>query len=295
MTLREYAKLMNDTALQGSLSNEEYNRLYKPLLDGIQSMIPPMLFRYRSCNELSLQALWDDKIWLSKGNVMNDDYDALLYFDKAKITAHVLQAINEFSRLASRKVSWEELPQIVQHFFPREILCQMMEAIAHITVGDMESYLRHFEAFSRNAIKAYSPKISVLTQNTLKFACFSDTITSANMWGHYASSSTGFSIGYNFRGFPCVDSVGEGNSELPTRCELFPIIYQSKRYDATPYAEYTMRSPLVVLGSFVMDSWWLNFTTPRCTWIVRLRQLMSLHFNPQASPRRKPVASTSLK
>ena len=79
MTLREYAKLMNDTALQGSLSNEEYNRLYKPLLDGIQSMIPPMLFRYRSCNELSLQALWDDKIWLSKGNVMNDDYDALLY------------------------------------------------------------------------------------------------------------------------------------------------------------------------------------------------------------------------
>ena len=245
MTLREYAKLMNDTALQGSLSNEEYNRLYKPLLDGIQSMIPPMLFRYRSCNELSLQALWDDKIWLSKGNVMNDDYDALLYFDKAKITAHVLQAINEFSRLASGKVSWEELPQIVQHFFPREVLCQMMEAIAHITVGDMESYLRHFEAFSRNAIKAYSPKISVLTQNTLKFACFSDTITSANMWGHYASSSTGFSIGYNFRGFPCVDSVGEGNSELPTRCELFPIIYQSKRYDATPYAEWLLICSLV--------------------------------------------------
>ena len=29
--------------------------------------------------------------------------------------------------------------------------------------------------------------------------------------------------------------------------------------------KYTMRSPLVVLGSFVMDSWWLNFTTPRCT------------------------------
>ena len=65
MTLREYAKLMNDTALQGSLSNEEYNRPYNPLLHGIQSMIPPMLFRYRSCNELSLQALWDDKIWLS--------------------------------------------------------------------------------------------------------------------------------------------------------------------------------------------------------------------------------------
>ena len=202
MTLREYAKLMNDTALQGSLSIEEYNRLYKPLLDGIQSMIPPMLFRYRSCNELSLQALWDDKIWLSKGNVMNDDYDALLYFDKAKITAYVLQAINEFSRFTSGKVSWEELPQVVQRFFPREVLCQMRESVAHITAKDMETYLRHFEAFSQNAIKAYSPKISVLTQNTLKFACFSDTITSANMWGHYASSSTGFSIGYNFRGFP---------------------------------------------------------------------------------------------
>ena len=214
-------------------------------LDGIQSMIPPMLFRYRSCNELSLQALWDDKIWLSKGNVMNDDYDALLYFDKAKITAHVLQAINEFSRFTSGKVSWEELPQVVQRFFPREVLCQMRESVAHITAKDMETYLRHFEAFSQNAIKAYSPKISVLTQNTLKFACFSDTITSANMWGHYASSSTGFSIGYNFRGFPYVDSVGEGNSELPTRCELFPIIYQSRRYDATPYAEWLLICSLV--------------------------------------------------
>lgn len=215
MTLREYAKLMNDTALQGSLSIEEYNRLYKPLLDGIQSMIPPMLFRYRSCNELSLQALWDDKIWLSKGNVMNDDYDALLYFDKAKITAHVLQAINEFSRFASGKVSWEELPQIVQYFFPREVLCQMREAIAHITVGDMESYLRHFEAFSRNAIKAYSPKISVLTQNTLKFACFSDTDYICKYVGTLCISSTGFSIGYNFRGFPCVDSVGEETVSRP--------------------------------------------------------------------------------
>ena len=57
--------------------------------------------------------------------------------------------------------------------------------------------------------------------------------------------STGFSIGYNFRGFPCVDSVGEGNSELPTRCELFPIIYQSKRYDATPYAEWLLICSLV--------------------------------------------------
>lgn len=33
MTLREYAKLMNDTALQGSLSNEEYNRLYPQVQD----------------------------------------------------------------------------------------------------------------------------------------------------------------------------------------------------------------------------------------------------------------------
>lgn len=39
MTLREYAKLMNDTALQGSLSNEEYNRLYpqsgNPSMNGV--------------------------------------------------------------------------------------------------------------------------------------------------------------------------------------------------------------------------------------------------------------------
>ena len=109
MTLREYAKLMNDTALQGSLSNEEYNRLYRPLLDGIQSMIPPMLFRYRSCNELSLQALWDDKIWLSKGNVMNDDYVPILNFIALMIPfctkmqmVHLLQLLPELSNYMPR-------------------------------------------------------------------------------------------------------------------------------------------------------------------------------------------------
>ena len=111
MTLREYAKLMNDTALQGSISNEEYNRLYKPLLDGIQSMIPPMLFRYRSCNELSLQALWDDKIWLSKGNVMNDDYVPILNFIALMIPfctkmqmVHLLQLLPELSNYMPRLV-----------------------------------------------------------------------------------------------------------------------------------------------------------------------------------------------
>ncbi len=95
MTLREYAKLMNDTALQGSLSNEEYN----------------LLFRYRSCNELSLQALWDDKIWLSKGNVMNDDYVPILNFIALMIPfctkmqmVHLLQLLPELSNYMPRLV-----------------------------------------------------------------------------------------------------------------------------------------------------------------------------------------------
>lgn len=32
---------------------------------------------------------------------------------------------------------------------------------------------------------------------------------------------------------------------MPTRCELFPIIYQSRRYDATPYAEWLLICSLV--------------------------------------------------
>ena len=112
MTLREYAKLMNDTALQGSLSNEEYNRLYKPLLDGIQSMIPPMLFRYRSCNELSLQALWDDKIWLSKGNVMNDDYDALPSTYDTELITKWLCRLSVFMWVATS--TWKRLPQTLR-------------------------------------------------------------------------------------------------------------------------------------------------------------------------------------
>ena len=58
---------------------------------------------------------------------------------------------------------------------------------------------------------------------------------------------------------------------------------------------YTTRSPLAVLGGFTKMGSWLNFTTLRWMWIDRFFQLMSDQRTPQASPRRIPVASTSLK
>lgn len=58
---------------------------------------------------------------------------------------------------------------------------------------------------------------------------------------------------------------------------------------------YTNRSPLAVLGGFTKMGSWLNFTTLRWIWMLRRFQLISDQRNPQASPRRIPVASTSLK
>src|SRR5699024_11902117 len=58
---------------------------------------------------------------------------------------------------------------------------------------------------------------------------------------------------------------------------------------------YTLRLPLAVFGSLVKIFCPLSLTTVRCTWMVRCLQSMSDQRNPQASPRRIPVASTSLK
>ena len=52
-----------------------------------QQNMPELLFRFRKCDERSLDAFYKDQIWVSTAIGMNDGYDARLCFNKQEILA----------------------------------------------------------------------------------------------------------------------------------------------------------------------------------------------------------------
>ena len=63
-------------------------------------------------------------------------------------------------------------------------------------------------------------------KNSSFIACFTEDVTSILMWSHYADSSKGFVLQYDF-GKLLMSLKGEGF--------LFPVIYSRERFDATEY------------------------------------------------------------
>ena len=104
----------------------------------------------------------------------------------------------------------------------------------------------------------------------MKFACFSENISSAMMWGHYAENGTGFALGYDFRNgklnnCPECHQLGK-ECYYPMLCHIYPIIYNNKRYDATEYALYMFRywllSDVLCKCGFINNSQWINVVMP---------------------------------
>ena len=135
--------------------------------------------------------------------------------------------------------------------------------------------------------------IPEVVQNTTKFACFSETIKSAMMWGHYAKNSTGFAVAYNFT-TGIVDQEQEfsekmGVNYLKKYCSLFPIIYENKRYDATDYVSYMLKYALVVnaaqANGYMVSQQFVNTVMPCPDTFMGTK--IALHKSMEWSPERE--------
>ena len=50
--------------------------------------------RYRSCNEDSLKALEQNRLYFSKPSAFNDPYDNLVFADSSKIVGEIIGSLN---------------------------------------------------------------------------------------------------------------------------------------------------------------------------------------------------------
>lgn len=241
MDRENYKKLLHSISVPGALPVEEKNKRYKPIIDFLQTEIPSSLYRYRSCGELSFDAFSEDQLWFSKPKVMNDDFDALISYDeeviKRQITENFQRAFQIVNAIRSGEIVGEIVPEPIKQVLPQ--METVEKNILQTSAGDIQTRFAEGEQFFQKDAKAKLPPLSTLLQNTIKIACFSESIESGLMWGHYADNSCGFALAYDFRDFQYPNC---GKYNIPCSnggaFNLFPVVYSEERFDATEYISW---------------------------------------------------------
>jgi len=251
MDMQAYSEMIHGIVVPATLSYEERAKRYQPLADFLQTETPEKLYRFRCCDENSISAFDQDQLWFSPGYKMNDDFDALLYFDKEAIKLSLKTTLEnkQFISTLQSLGQGAEIPSSIQNLFPAEMLDAMRSGIAQMDQTALTTSLKQFYSFFTNEIDINDTAIREIIQNqkTIKFACFSEAIDSAAMWGYYANSSSGFALSYDFRDGHYIqcDLCPKGSQCLAYKnCILAPIIYGDGHFNATEYATWLFQQQI---------------------------------------------------
>ena len=89
--MQTYSEMIHGIVVSATLSQEEMFKCYQPLTDFLQAETPEKLYRFRRCDEKSISAFDQDQLGFSPGYKMNDDFDALLHFNKERRLSDISQ------------------------------------------------------------------------------------------------------------------------------------------------------------------------------------------------------------
>ena len=251
MDMQAYSEMIHDIVVPATLSQEEMLKCYQPLTDFLQAKTPEKLYRFRRCDEKSISAFDQDQLWFSPGYKMNDDFDALLHFNKENIKSELKSLLeNDQFRTAFQAIGeGAKTPAHIQNLLSAEMLEAIRKNIAQMDEATMDTAMNQLYNFFANLIDANDVVVRQIVQKTIKFACFSETIESAAMWGYYADSGCGFALSYDFRngGYTVCNSCVTGN-QCPSykSCLLAPVIYGDTCFDATKYAAWLFQQEAIL-------------------------------------------------
>lgn len=236
----KYKEMIHNIVIPSGLPKEEQLKRYQPLIDFLQNETPPLLYRFRRCDENSISAFDQDQIWFAPSSEMNDSFDSLLFVDRDKIHNSLKSFLDSFQDGLQLPEFAEGIPD-TQLDFIRNKFKEMKQA-------DMENFKKQFHQFITERIDTYMPQIEHIVQSVIKFACFSEAIDSAAMWGYYADSGKGFALAYDFRNqnyTDCTYCDKRTFCQSVKVCSLFRVIYEDIPFDATEYSTWLLQNRII--------------------------------------------------
>lgn len=233
MDEQAYRDMIHSIVVPATLSQEEAQRRYQPLIDFLQAETPKKLYRFRSCKERTIYEFDQSRLGFTPAYKMNDDFDGLLHFDKAHIKTALIDAMNP-QKVGSlfEGLNQESVPDEIRNCIPDEILQICLDSLSKYTPEIISQLINQFLDF---VTKDYEERMSSLCQLTQgqKIVSLSTEISSPAMWGYYANDGTGFALSYDLR-----------ETNFAEYCPV-PVIYGNEQFDATQYATWLFQQQII--------------------------------------------------
>ena len=241
----KFKEILEKVSIPETMLQEERKTLLSPLIEYVNNITPSQLFRYRPCNEMQFDAFYNDKIYAVNAQMFNDPYDCLTQYDKNYLYNSIKHgsSIEAIKQLRDHLNNGGHLPELWESLYGEERAKMIKDIICNTTDGDLERQVLAFEVnkkdFCKNIDKILKQAEDYLRRNTF-IACFSETVKSITMWSHYADSHKGFVLEYDFKNLNCQCDICDKKSTCNDRVfyNIYPIIYDNRRYNATSFVEY---------------------------------------------------------
>lgn len=238
MDLKQYKMLLDGTKMK-----EDGSSTVKELNDFLNQNIPSRIFRYRKCNEASLNALLDNKLYFSTPNMFNDPYDCLVYFDLNKIKSEIKTIGDKTTKrqlidlILNAKRTGLTPPQLSETFVKTLIALDDDVIVRVIESRDDAFYEEVKKEYLKN-LETTEKILSVYHNQIARMACLTEENDNILMWSHYADSHKGFVIEYDTKSlYTNCSNCSKGKTQF--NCSdwkitgLFPILYTDQRLTLT--------------------------------------------------------------
>ena len=183
-------------------SYEKMSQYENSLWKTIDDIMPHYLYKYRTGDKNHLNALENQRLYLSKPSDFNDPTESMAFIDTDLLVKLALNLPSDTENL---------------DFSDEDLLDDYITKRTEL----MNTGLSYIQA----------------NRKRVKICCLSETIDSPLMWSHYADKHKGFAIRYKTKNI----KIPECDNCEETKCaycrrpgkSLYPVVYKDKRYDAT--------------------------------------------------------------
>lgn len=238
----EFKNILENTILPKDISVEERNTRLLPLSIHMCKYMPQTLYRYRECSEMNFDAFNEDKLYAVTSDKFNDPYDCLFRYDKERLHNSIMAGASKEAIYVVRELFRKggNFPDILKMYCDQDLLDNVRKNIMNADDYMIEKYGEETVSIKDELTKYVQRKIedAVQTVKQMAFiACFSETIKSVTMWAHYTNSHKGFALEYDPKELQlkCQFCDNLQKCDKAASCNLYPVIYQRQRYDATNF------------------------------------------------------------
>ncbi len=205
--------------------------------------IPHVLYKYRKCNEQNFEAFYNDQIWCTYPNQMNDAYDSRMTINKQRVIEWINKVTSKdvFTNMLDRV---KDLANNSQKYNKKEEITKPNLEIINCFKEEKQKLIKQIEFNCNESYEKYKEDINIIKeqlmdllyntksylQNNITLSSFSEIITSPTMWGLYSNDEEGYALSYCFDGNSILSYMFSSNlNNVPF--VIKQIKYSNKKYE----------------------------------------------------------------